>query len=505
MTSVALPNVQDDFNTGGVVHDADAPPLPKLTVDTDSLSSQASSQESTPNTPSPSEQLSPRPPSDLINYEDSAEQPPSRPESFMTWKSQISPIDSRPEMYQFPAFTTMSAPPGRKSQRKPAVTDLTILEEEGDALEQTRSPLQVTTIPEPDITFDGTDADKCCDLIHEIWTYAWKIGKQTDKRWIAEFAVTKFAKGVIAWYSRLPIEVKYDWDQLHSALIEAYGPPSPTDHTQSLIVPNVLRPTTPTPTQSTFSPLSAATLSTPSTATSSLMPITPHSTGGMLSPPLIYVESTEANGGRVSPEPPHHIPLPASPMRGFSCLHGGSGFNLTQQWQHGRLRVTNYTDRLHYVGLDLNTLGGCQTTSKKHEALCVKARLGDCRMLYLENSPPPHSTLGITWDMSKRHTPHLNRGSTDRANLVFMETDNTSSARVFRGRSKDAVWTIKPDNTVRVSWQDENQTEHELHVVVKAESMWSWPGRISLVADVDAFMTRHHGYIRSNLVFEPLA
>ncbi|KAG8909596.1 hypothetical protein FRC01_006843 [Tulasnella sp. 417] len=79
-----------------------------------------------------------------------------------------------------------------------------------------------------------------------------------------------------------------------------------------------------------------------------------------------------------------------------------------------------------------------------------------------------------------------------------------SSARVFRGRSKDAVFSIQPDGTVRVFWQDETQVDHELHVVVKAESMWSWPGRISLVADIDAFMTRHHGYIRSQLVFEPL-
>lgn len=105
-----------------------------------------------------------------------------------------------------------------------------------------------------------------------------------------------------------------------------------------------------------------------------------------------------------------------------------------------------------------------------------------------------------------------------RANLVFLDKENSSSARVFRGRSKDAVWTIKQDNTVRVSWPDENNSQftriifgirililvptnhtddHELHVVVKGESMWSWPGRISLVADVDAFMTRHHGYVRS--------
>ncbi|KAG8918659.1 hypothetical protein FRC00_012208, partial [Tulasnella sp. 408] len=154
---------------------------------------------------------------DLINYDDSAEPPPSRPESFVTWRSQVSPTDT---VYQFPPFTPLSLPPGRRTVRKPGVTDLAILAEEGD-------------IPEPDITFDGTDTDKCCELIREIWNYAWKMRKQNDKRWIAEFAVTRFAKGVIAWHSRLPIHVKYDWDQLHSALIEAYGPPSPSDSNHS--------------------------------------------------------------------------------------------------------------------------------------------------------------------------------------------------------------------------------------------------------------------------------
>ncbi|KAG9044945.1 hypothetical protein FS837_007270, partial [Tulasnella sp. UAMH 9824] len=342
------------------------------------------SHESAPSTPG--DQASSPAPSNLINYDESAE-PPSRPESFVTWRSQISPTDTRSE-YQFPPITPLSLPPGRRTLRKPGVTDLAILEEEGDPLEQTRSSLQQDVIPEPDITFDGTDTDKCCELIREIWNYAWKMRKQTDKRWIAEFAVTRFAKGVIAWHSRLPVEIKYDWDKLHHALVEAYGPPSPSDSGHSLSTPNGSRPATPSQTHSTLSPPTTATLSPPTTATLSppstalFSPVTPNSIG-LLSPPMISLSSAEANGGRVSPEP-LHIPLPPSPMRGFSCLHPASGFNLQPQWQCGRLRVTNYTDRLHYVGNDLNTLGGCQTTSKKHEALCVKARLGECRILYLE-------------------------------------------------------------------------------------------------------------------------
>ncbi|KAG8941164.1 hypothetical protein FRC04_004688 [Tulasnella sp. 424] len=500
MTSVAQIYVQnaDEIQDGGLMNEADDVRQPKLSLDTDSLSSQPS-QLSTPNTPN--EPLSPHAPSDLVSYDEQ----PSRPESFVTWRSQLSPTDGQPETFPTPwaaAGVERSVPPlnlslSRKSQRRAVTTASTIPEEDEDVLYQTRSPLPVH-VPEPDIEFDGTDPYKCCDLIRDVWTYAWKMGKHTDKRWIAEFAATRLTRGVIAWYSRLSVEVKYDWDKLHHELIEAWGPRSPDSANPSLFISDQWGGLTRSSSQSTTY------TSPPSTATSSLMPITPNSTG-LLSPQIIPHGSfeTNGNGGRVSPDP-LHIGLPPSPLPAFKCLHPPGPLNSSTQWQYGRLRVADYTDRLHYVALDLNTLGGCETTTKRHEALCVRVRLGTCRVLYLDNCPPPYDTLGVTWDMSKRQTPHLNRGSTDRANLVFLDKENSSSARVFRGRSKDAVWTIKQDNTVRVSWPDENNNDHELHVVVKGESMWSWPGRISLVADVDAFMTRHHGYVRSTLIFEPM-
>ncbi|KAG8975356.1 hypothetical protein FRB90_009553 [Tulasnella sp. 427] len=232
------------------------------------------------------------------------------------------------------------------------------------------------------------------------------------------------------------------------------------------------------------------------------MPVTPYS-GNSFTPPDVFVIPPNDDGRQTGPEP-DHLSVHSTPKLSNACLPESRGFHLTQNWQYGKIRVTGFAEvKPYYISKELNTLGGCWATPEKHEALCVKVKLGDCRNLYLENTPELHVKLGLTWDSINRHAPNLHRGSTDRANLVFLEEDGSSSARVFCGQTKDGIFTIGRDNLVKISLPDDTRKERKLHVVVKAESRLKWPGRISLVADDDAFTTRHHGYIRSELIFEP--
>ncbi|KAG8941159.1 hypothetical protein FRC04_004683 [Tulasnella sp. 424] len=253
-----------------------------------------------------------------------------------------------------PSVTPLSLSLSRKSQRRAVTTASTIPEEDEDVPHQTRSPLPVH-VPEPDIEFDGTDPYKCCDLIRDVWTYAWKMGKHTDKRWIAEFAATRLTRGVIAWYSRLSVEVKYDWDKLHHELIEAWGPNSANP---SLFISDQWGGLTRSPNVRKSS-LSG----TPSIAFQSSSPAP--STQYTIASPAPSAQYTNASKVTVS--------LPSASQTRESWLLRNVRFtHSAQPAQSGRLVIKGFTKGTQYIGSTLNLSGICKCTSEEREALLIK-------------------------------------------------------------------------------------------------------------------------------------
>ncbi|KAG8983667.1 hypothetical protein FRB90_005845, partial [Tulasnella sp. 427] len=354
-------------------------PQPQLPLDTNGVSSQSSC-ESAGNTPSDQQSL--QAPSNLINYDDAFEPnsgsesfvtweqqslqapsnlinydnsfaPNSRSDSFVTWQLPESPIEEGYEMSQTPNPSTgqykvplLSPAPQTKMVHRPEAASFSVWLKElvPNRAYHNRSPSQ-EPVREPSIIFDGSDPSKCYDLIQEIVDYAWKLGKDTDKKWIARFAATRFKKRAVAWYSRLSDEVKYDWDMLHKALIEKY-------------------PLPPTPDRPTF-----------------LLYV---DSGNCLTPRDVFVIPPNDDGPHLGPEPDHPN-VHSTPKLSNTCLPESRGFHLTQNWQYGKIRVTGFGEvKPYYISKELNTLGGCWATPEKHEALCVKVKLGDCRNLYLE-------------------------------------------------------------------------------------------------------------------------
>lgn len=341
--------------------------------------------------------------------------------------------------------------------------------------------------PEP---YDGTLGKKCCQFIHSVRNYAWKNGKRSDLEWIAGYAGTRFTDDALAWHSRQPPNVRDDWNQLESALLETF-------------YPGYRNGSTSTPSPSPGATSSSRTAFSPSGTTS------PASSDGPQSPPMLSPDLSSST--LVSPSSGSvrvRAPSQSSPRSLMMSSHISLASESSQRLQCGQLMIVENNGRSYYLRIRLSRRGGCKPTSDKSESLRVRNATGTSRRLYLDNSSSHYAALGIAWCIKRSHTPHLNKGSFDCADLVYLDNNGASSSKDAHGPSRDAIWTVKDDNSVQVFWLDNEKIEHELHAVMKPEpesffeSLMS-PARIVLVKDPDAFIPQNPGYVRSRFVFEP--
>lgn len=77
--------------------------------------------------------------------------------------------------------------------------------------------------------FKGANWEECDDFIRAIRATAWKEGKIRDPSWIADFASLHFSRKARSWYSRLPQDVRQDWEKLEVALVDRWTSPEEDD------------------------------------------------------------------------------------------------------------------------------------------------------------------------------------------------------------------------------------------------------------------------------------
>ncbi|KIO22237.1 hypothetical protein M407DRAFT_28250 [Tulasnella calospora MUT 4182] len=343
--------------------------------------------------------------------------------------------------------------------------------------------------PEPEVVdakllADLGSVEHCCEFIADVLRYALDMGLSDDKKWIADYAATRLRGSAMYWYTiELDKGSKSDWDKFQVALLKragrlAAGETASTKRRGSNATTSSSR--TRLSRSDSVSTQNSSIFSSPDGTLYS----SPASSSSYISASMIGLPGVSRTSSTSSY--PRRVQSPAS----------------AQQPQFGKLLVKDYTGSTHYIGSSFNMSGICKRISERHEALYVTVDRRS-RTLYLENCQSPYRTLGITWDISKDCTPHLNMGSKDRAYLVFLDQDGKPSHGWRSGPSRSAVWIVGADNHVRAFWRDENQKKHELHVLVKAESVMWYSETISLVTDPDAFLKDHHDYVRSSIVFEP--
>ncbi|KAG8941162.1 hypothetical protein FRC04_004686 [Tulasnella sp. 424] len=344
--------------------------------------------------------------------------------------------------------------------------------------------------PEPEvedakILSDLGNTDHCCEFVADILRYALRMGQSHDKEWVADYAATRLRGSAMRWYTlELDAASKSDWNKLQVAILRKSDSLSPSETASSR------RRGSNATTASSRTHLSRS--DSVSTQNSSVTFGSDAPLYGSPASSTSYISASK-------------VALPSSSRASSTSSywrHVRSASN-AQQAQFGRLVIKDFTEGAHYIGSALNVSGICKRISERHEALYVQVDR-QSRKLYLENCQSPYRTLGVTWDISEDSTPHLNMGSKDRAYLVFLDHDGKPSRHGWRcGPSRNAVWTVGTDNRVRAFWKDEKGAKHELHILVKAESIMWYSGTISLVTDPDAFVKDHNEYVRSTIIFEP--
>ncbi|KAG8950673.1 hypothetical protein FRC04_007298 [Tulasnella sp. 424] len=83
-------------------------------------------------------------------------------------------------------------------------------------------------VEETEIVFTGSDGAEAERFINRLRRIARAEGKLRDKEWMLDLALTCLEGDALRWHSRLPREVRNDWDALEDALLEKYPPSSPT-------------------------------------------------------------------------------------------------------------------------------------------------------------------------------------------------------------------------------------------------------------------------------------
>ncbi|KIO23808.1 hypothetical protein M407DRAFT_214049 [Tulasnella calospora MUT 4182] len=78
------------------------------------------------------------------------------------------------------------------------------------------------------IVFTGNEPDGCASFIRSIIRYAFQVGKQYDRRWMASFASTCLVSDASSWYATLKPQDRLDWLPFCRALLKRF-PLSETD------------------------------------------------------------------------------------------------------------------------------------------------------------------------------------------------------------------------------------------------------------------------------------
>lgn len=415
-------------------------------------------------------------------------EPPSPSETMVTYHRAPSPARSITDPGPHRQFRDRSKTPlGREASntqnRRSAVSNPVIQQDLAGFDVPKQAPEDG---PEPDILSDFNSVEDCCRFVRDVRSVALRRRLNQDKRWMAEYAGTRLEGKAMIWHElELDDATRSNWDKLQQAILErARG----------------VYANSPPPFRSRLS--SNQSVSTTSSARNARSRSGSQNSTFLQGPDAPLVDSPASDA---SPAGTSYSSMMGSRRTGSASSHSSAPRSSYPLPQSGRLLLRDYTGILHYVGVSVSLSGLFKRTSEEHEALYVKVDR-DRGKLYLQNSQSRGRTLGITWDIEKDCTPHLGKGSKDRAYLVYLDHNHKSSGQgwTLAGPSKDAIWRVYADNSVHPVWTDENGVNHELQVVVKAESFRMWHlDTISLVTDAEAFMKDHSDYIRSHLVLDP--
>lgn len=75
------------------------------------------------------------------------------------------------------------------------------------------------------IVFTGNEPEGCASFIRSIIRYAFQVGKQYDRRWMASFASTCLVNEASRWYMTLNPEERTDWKPFCNALLNRFPLP----------------------------------------------------------------------------------------------------------------------------------------------------------------------------------------------------------------------------------------------------------------------------------------
>ncbi|KIO18270.1 hypothetical protein M407DRAFT_32052 [Tulasnella calospora MUT 4182] len=79
--------------------------------------------------------------------------------------------------------------------------------------------------PDSIIVFTGNEPDGCASFIRSVIRYAFQVGKQYDRRWMASFASTCLVSDASSWYATLKPQDRLDWLPFCRALLKRFPLP----------------------------------------------------------------------------------------------------------------------------------------------------------------------------------------------------------------------------------------------------------------------------------------
>lgn len=303
-------------------------------------------------------------------------------------------------------------------------------------------------IEETDIVFSGSNGAEAERFINLLRRRARAEGKLRDKEWILDLAVSSLEGEALRWHSRLPRQVRNDWDALEDALLEQYPPSSPTNETNR---------------RSSFE-------ATP---------------GGT---------PTEAAGAAPAP-----APAPISEIsRSFMQLSLGP--------QTGLIKVVADDPSVSgYLARTMDPQYAIMVTCASPED-AVKVQFWPASYphgIEILNSATRLTWLGAThWDNSEVSS-QLGKGSRASAALTTASSPTstpTSSYIGAKGPTKSGIWNVSPfDGSIRASWEADGCSYNlQLVSIISKKHLF-------LVSNYDAYCaSRPKGTrCKARMIFEP--
>ncbi|KAG8945555.1 hypothetical protein FRC04_000689 [Tulasnella sp. 424] len=74
-----------------------------------------------------------------------------------------------------------------------------------------------------DIAFNGTDGLTCHQFIRAIRKQGLEVDRQTDNRWMADYASIRFNDNALRWFESLDDETQTDWRRLRRVILTRYS------------------------------------------------------------------------------------------------------------------------------------------------------------------------------------------------------------------------------------------------------------------------------------------